>query len=146
MKHSSHIKPKSINEAIERMGRHPINPIGHCFDSVAAHVLAHPLPIPANSKVIHGIAWVNLGQDVPVQTAHAWIEWPSGQGWNVAFDTTWGLKMKAVKYRKDLNVERALEYSLDTFVSMYKIHKSAGPWDPQIKLFAAKPTATGFMP
>ena len=115
-----------IREGVRRMGRKPVRPIGTCFDSVADWVAWRPNP-PEDFRICHGIGISNFPGIEGKEIGHAWLEW-SGR----AFDTTWGLRLSAESYRRQLKLRYCVEYRRPEFIEHWLKHDFTGPWDPII--------------
>lgn len=129
-----------IEKAIKVMGKEPINPIGACFDSAAAHFVEWTREGAVNLHLVHGIGIANLpGQEGNIM-AHAWIEFGD---WNerLAYDTTRGIKMLAKEYRKQIQCSYAVEYNFKAVKNLWNEWGSnllTGPWDKNIREISMK--------
>ncbi len=118
---------EGIKKAIKILGRKPVNPVGECFDSTGVQAMDWAIK-RVRATVCHGIGIATMpGQEGRVN-AHAWLERDG-----VAYDTTWGIKMDAKKYREGLKLSFLVEYSLDEFLDRWRQTDHPGPWHEEIR-------------
>jgi hypothetical protein len=125
---------ESIERAIKLMGRKPINPIGECFESSIQCLLNPKLNDEIiklkNVKLCHGIGITNFNNENGEKFAHSWIEYEV-EGGKIAIDTTWGLQISALKYRKDLQLNYVVEYTPQKALKNWE--KGVPPWNKKIR-------------
>lgn len=121
----------NVQQAIELMGSEPFNEIGQCFDS-AIQQIVYAEDTPDDARLVHAIGTANMPGQEGSKIGHAWIEFNHSSGIRVALDTTWGKVIKADRYRQILQVEYAVEYSLQQTLELWREHLYAGPWDDKI--------------
>jgi hypothetical protein len=114
----------------------PVFTPGKCFDSAAIMLLhyAH-FQLKPHFVLCHGIGISNIPKENKAPIAHAWIE---DQFSGVAYDSTWGVAMKAEKYRKDLNISYVVRYSRTKLIELWGKTNYPGPWDEKIKAVVKK--------
>jgi len=123
----------SQSAAIELMGRPPINPIGSCFDSTAVQAFEWIRAAPF--KICHGVGVATMPGQEGREIGHCWLERDG-----MAFDTTWGAKVDADKYRADLRLSYVVEYDPLDWLRQYLETNYPGPWDPKIKAITDRKT------
>ncbi len=117
-----------VDIAVQKTGRRPMNKIGDSFASTANLAMVDKA-IPLNITICHGIGVTKLPGQKEKLIAHAWIEDEKG----FAYDTTWGLKLKAKDYKYDLKIRHMVRYKFREFILLWFQKKSVGPWDEKIK-------------
>lgn len=136
-------------EAINKMGRKPINPIGQCFDSAAYQAVLGKDP-PPDLRLCHGIGVANMPGQAGEPIAHAWVEIDFPDRGRAAFDTTWGLWQEAAAYRRGFQCSYVHEYTRGEALVLWAKHDMPGPWDPKIRAVvernaAARKVVTGIL-
>lgn len=122
----------NLEKTVELMGKEPMNKIGSCFDTAAAHILFAGLPPEA--RLCHGLGVANApGQEGSVM-AHAWIEYFNDHHkLKLAFDTTWDVHGVADQYREQMKISYVVEYTREEALALYIKHDYPGPWDKKIR-------------
>ena len=121
----------NLDEAIRRMGREPMNPVGQCFES-AIRQLVCPSDTPGDARLCHGIGIATMpGQEGNVM-GHAWVEYDHGLT-RMAIDTTWGVQQEAGVYRRKMRLNYVREYTRDQAIWLWKFKGNPGPWDMAIR-------------
>lgn len=113
----------------------PPNPFGSCFDAAAHNLIANYESDVPNLNMCHGIGVSNRPGEEGKKIAHAWIEFDHPQG-RVAFDAIWLVFQSAENYRRNLKVERVVEYPKAEFIQTWKERDYPGPWDAEMKKIA----------
>lgn len=104
------------------------NPIGTCYECVAAHVLEWKKGhLPSSLRIIHGICVANVPGEEGTTITHAWFEW---NGW--AYDVIMGQKYDLELFRETTKVSRSYKYTVQKFMRQWKKFKYPGPWEEEL--------------
>lgn len=128
------VSQEQYDAMVKLKGKHPLNPIGSCFDSCGSQFVFFYKDLRVQGFVDPVLCHGEILATAPGQEGkyiiHAWIEAKSG-GRDAVLDMIWGEKMHKREFYHKSQPRKVITYTKDQVVENWLRTDSSGPWDPE---------------